>query len=284
MSAFAARWKTKSVPAMAAVSAGRSRLSPRTSWKRGCCRAPSRKRIWPVLRLSQPVTVRPSASRRSTRLEPMKPAAPVTKTRSMGSRSDGQGPVAGLQYIADAEITEDERQEGQGEGGAADDTEVRVQLGEDLGHEVDVLATVELDVGGGEMPVPDPLGGELSGETVGRTALGRNHHDEPAGLLLHQAVQFVQAGWQIGQVFQNVNGEDPVEEAVGKIHPLLAVADHGAHAGETPADFFRHVFAELVAVITVFLFRGEPLVLEVFTQPGPDLKRRAKPRGRMAHG
>src|SRR5688572_19364258 len=143
MSALAARWKTKSAPFMAEVRAGRSRLSPRTSLNFGCLTAPSRKRSWPVERLSQPVTVTPSARRRSMRLEPMKPAAPVTKTFCIERKSGGERLRPGLQGEADAEVVEEEGQEGQREEAALLQREVRVELGEDLVRQVDVLALDE---------------------------------------------------------------------------------------------------------------------------------------------
>src|SRR5665213_587112 len=77
-SALAERWKTMSQPAIAAVSAGTSRMSPSASLNSGCLSAPARNSRKPVLKLSKPVTENPAASRRSTRLLPINPAAPVT--------------------------------------------------------------------------------------------------------------------------------------------------------------------------------------------------------------
>src|SRR5437016_2571680 len=63
---------------MARVRASGSSRSPRTRWNCGDLLAPSRNRGEPVEKLSKPVTSCPAASNRSTRLLPIKPAAPVT--------------------------------------------------------------------------------------------------------------------------------------------------------------------------------------------------------------
>src|SRR5229473_7569551 len=70
---------------MADVSAGRSRLSPRRSWKPGCFSAARRNSAWPVEKLSQPTTRLRRLNRTSTRLLPMNPAAPVTNMFSKRS-------------------------------------------------------------------------------------------------------------------------------------------------------------------------------------------------------
>src|ERR1700742_1670396 len=53
-------------------------MSPSTRLNAGCFNASLRNSRRPVLKLSKPVTEKPAASRRSTRLLPMKPEAPVT--------------------------------------------------------------------------------------------------------------------------------------------------------------------------------------------------------------
>jgi len=66
-------------PAIARVSAGKSRLSPAIIRNPLCRAAASKNFSWPVEKSSQPTTVFPSASNRSTSVLPMNPAAPVTK-------------------------------------------------------------------------------------------------------------------------------------------------------------------------------------------------------------
>src|SRR5271157_4451669 len=103
---------------MALVSAGRSRLSPLARRNDGALEAPSRNRSWPVDMSSHPTTPTPSASRRSTRFEPMKPAAPVTNTVFMDEGRPGlahERRGAWLEHEADAQIVEYEGKEGQRE-------------------------------------------------------------------------------------------------------------------------------------------------------------------------
>jgi hypothetical protein len=85
-------------------------------------------------------------------------------------------------------------------------------------------------------------------------------------------------------VLEHVDGEDAVEEAIGEIEALLAVADHRAHSGEAAADLRGHVLAVLVAVIVLFLLGRQALVLQVLAETGPDLERGAETGGRVADG
>src|ERR1700704_5747754 len=77
-----------SLPATADRSAPVSSRSASTSLKRDDFNAPSRKRRWPVEKLSYPTTLWPVAMSRSTRLLPMKPAAPVTNACILLFRED----------------------------------------------------------------------------------------------------------------------------------------------------------------------------------------------------
>ena len=77
-SAFAARWKTVSHPANALANDERSSRSPSIRRKDAFFKADSRKRRWPVEKLSMPVTRCPRPRSLSTRLLPIKPAQPVT--------------------------------------------------------------------------------------------------------------------------------------------------------------------------------------------------------------
>src|ERR1700693_3577782 len=68
---------------MARLSAGTSKLSPRTKRNSVHFSALPKNSSRPVERLSHPTTSSPTSSRRSTKLLPIKPAAPVTNAFSM---------------------------------------------------------------------------------------------------------------------------------------------------------------------------------------------------------
>src|SRR6478736_1132883 len=86
-SIWAARWNTTSgrASARAAAAAG-SRMSAATTVSASPNRAAARSRLArrPRLKSSSTVTVWPSSSSRSTRVDPMKPAPPVTRARMSG--------------------------------------------------------------------------------------------------------------------------------------------------------------------------------------------------------
>src|SRR5688572_10572957 len=160
-SALAARWKTKSQPAIAFVSAGSSRLSPSTNWKRVFFSALVTKGRCPVEKLSQPTTVLPSARSRSTRLLPMKPAAPVTNIFCMkkSGRFRREWHRTRHQAQADHEVVKNERKEREREETTGLDREIRVEFGDDFVRQVDVFAFDENIVGDVVGFLPDALGG-----------------------------------------------------------------------------------------------------------------------------
>src|SRR5271168_5249496 len=110
-STWAAKWNTTSglEPATMSDSSG-CRTSTATKVKRpgSFCRWADltlATRV-PALRLSTPVTWCPSASRRSTRVEPMNPAAPVTRVRIMSYlQFDGGFVDDGYWFEAESEMT-----------------------------------------------------------------------------------------------------------------------------------------------------------------------------------
>src|SRR5579862_1187935 len=84
MSARAAKWNTRSTPAVAAANAAPSATSPSMIDRLElplCCLRLARR---PTTKLSNARTARPCASKRSTRWLPMKPAPPVTKSIPVG--------------------------------------------------------------------------------------------------------------------------------------------------------------------------------------------------------
>src|ERR1700677_4904985 len=72
---------------MAWVKEAWSSVSPSMSEKERCCLAFFRNSGRPVEKLSQPITVLPLSNSASTRLLPIKPLAPVTKTVCIFSES-----------------------------------------------------------------------------------------------------------------------------------------------------------------------------------------------------
>ena len=55
-------------------------------------------------------------------------------------------------------------------------------------------------------------------------------------------------------MFEDVDGDETIKEAVDKIEGLLAVADNSLDAGENASNIGSHVFAKFVGVIILFLF------------------------------
>src|SRR6266545_6948206 len=80
MSASAARWNTRSTPAMALAIAAGSATSAAMTSSLGLSLCWTRLRGLPTSMLSTTRTERPRLSRRSVRWEPMKPAPPVTRS------------------------------------------------------------------------------------------------------------------------------------------------------------------------------------------------------------
>ena len=83
-----AAWcRIASTPAAAVSQSSREATLPSTKWKRAKRAAPTASRtwsrlvLWPVAKLSRPLTVWSSSSSASSSEEPMKPATPVTSQR-----------------------------------------------------------------------------------------------------------------------------------------------------------------------------------------------------------
>ncbi len=90
---------------------------------------------------------------------------------------------------------------------------------------------------------------------------------------VEQPVRFADGPRQVWQVLKHMDGNHPVEEAVGKVEALLTIAYHGLHAGKRLANRRRHVFAEVIGVIVLLLLRRELLVVDVLAEAGADLER-----------
>ena len=116
------------------------------------------------------------------------------------------------------------------------DREVGTKLLQDLRHDVDVLALIELGVGRVEVAVPESLGRDLTGQPIGRAPLRRDDHQHPSAPLVEQPPGLAHGARQVRQVLEHVDGQVAIEESVGKIHPLLAVAHNGPHRREAARD------------------------------------------------
>ncbi len=76
---MAAWWNTPDTPRIARSTTGKRRMSPRMTSSRALPRANARFFMLPLEKSSRTRTRCPSASKRSTMWEPMKPAPPVTR-------------------------------------------------------------------------------------------------------------------------------------------------------------------------------------------------------------
>ena len=73
-------------------------------------------------------------------------------------------------------------------------------------------------------------------------------------------------------MFEDVDGDEAVEKAVGKGEGLLAIADDGLHAGEHAPDIGGHIFAKFVGVVMRLLVGRELLVVDVLAEAGADFE------------
>ena len=91
------------------------------------------------------------------------------------------------------------------------------------------------------------------------------------------------AAGKIGQMFQHIDGYDPVEIAVGEIQPLLAIADVGLNLGTVLPQPPRHVLARFQRHVMALLFLRQLFIFEMFPQPRADFQGADKVRRTMAH-
>ena len=85
-------------------------------------------------------------------------------------------------------------------------------------------------------------------------------------------MDLAESGGQIGQMFQDMDGQDPVEMAVSERQPFLAIADLSAHVWEALADFLGHIFAHLERDVVLLLLAGELLVFQMGAEAGPNFE------------
>ena len=153
---------------------------------------------------------------------------------------------------------------------------------DDLVRPIDVLALDEPSIRLLIPPFKNALRGDSSGQAVSRAAFTGNYYREDPFPRITQPAHLCHGRREIRQVFKDMNGQDTVEAAVGKLQSGLAVADDDSHPGEPCPDLLRHVLAELQSVIIVPLLFRERFVRQMFAVPGADLERSPEASGSVA--
>ena len=125
-----------------------------------------------------------------------------------------------------------------------------------------------------EVLLPHALGGDRTGEGVGGATFGGNHDEELTAVFVEEAVGLTDRGGEVGQVLEDVDGDDAVKKTVGEREGLLAIADNRLDAGKHAPDIGGHVLAVFVGVVIFLLLGGKLLVVDVFAEAGADLEGR----------
>jgi len=153
-----------------------------------------------------------------------------------------------------------------------DDLEIGVQFGEDLPGDIDVLAADEDVVGAVVALLENALGGDFAGDGVSQAAFAGDDDGEKAGGFVAEAVHLADGGREVGQMFEDVDGQDAVEIAVGEIQGLLAIADADLDIREGLAEAFGHVGSAFHGDVIALLLLAEGFIFEVFAQAGADFQ------------
>ena len=151
-------------------------------------------------------------------------------------------------------------------------SEVAIQFGKHLSGGVAVLLPDHPLVGGLVTPFEYPFGGKPPPQRVQPASLARNNHTEDTARPQNSR-NLLQSGWEIVEVFKNMDGENPIEGVVIPRKSLLAIGDDDRQA-ITLGDLSGKLTGRLQRNILTSGFE-----LNVRTGSSPDLQRSTLRRG-----